>query len=137
MKKSETIALYIEEFLEGRSEEERQRFHEKDLAKQYSSIMAWKRRRDLASNADNLSSVTSMFETLKKIRKAIPNLEVLPQKDADKLRGVLNEIHDDINNFDRIKKGQLLRELENEREKIARQGENIDRQIEALRQELY
>lgn len=136
MKKTETIALYIDEFLNGKSDEDRQQFYEKPVDKQYSTIMAWKRRRDLSGNNANVSSVAAMTETLRKVRKAIPALDSLTPKDADRLRAALNEIYYDIDNFDKIKKGQLLRELESEKEKIVKQTENLDRKIEALRQEL-
>lgn len=136
MKKTETIALYIDEYLNGKSEEERQQFYEKPVDKQYSTIMAWKRRRDLAGSNANVSSVAAMTEALRKVKKAIPALDSLSPKDADRLRTALHEIYYDIDNFDKIKKGQLLRELESEKEKIIKQTESLDKKIEALRQEL-
>ncbi|MDE5675599.1 MAG: hypothetical protein K2I44_09700, partial [Muribaculaceae bacterium] len=75
-------------------------------------------------------------EALRKVKKAIPSLDSLSPKDADRLRTALHEIYYDIDNFDKIKKGQLLRELESEKEKIVKQTESLDRKIEALRQEL-
>ena len=50
MKKTDTIALYLEEYLNGKSDEDRQRFYEKPVEKQYSTIMAWKRRREIANS---------------------------------------------------------------------------------------
>ncbi|MDE5714423.1 MAG: hypothetical protein K2I16_12500, partial [Muribaculaceae bacterium] len=128
--------LYIDEYLNGKSDEERQQFYEKPVDKQYSTIMAWKRRRDLAGSNTNVSSVAAMTEALRKVKKAIPSLDSLSPKDADRLRTALHEIYYDIDNFDKIKKGQLLRELESEKEKIVKQTESLDRKIEALRQEL-
>ncbi len=136
MKKTDTIALYLEEYLNGKSDEDRQRFYEKPVEKQYSTIMAWKRRREIANSNANPTSVSAMVETFKKIKKAIGELDTLSPKDADRLRGALNEIYYDIDNFDKIKKSQLLRELESEKERIARESENLDKKIEALRQEL-
>lgn len=81
-------------------------------------------------------SVATILEALKKVKRAIPALDTLSPKDADKIRTALNEIYNDVDNFDKIKKGQLLRELESEKEKIERQTENLQRKIEALRQEL-
>lgn len=136
MKKTDTIALYIDEYLNGKSDEDRQKFYEKSVEKQYSTIMAWKRRREIANSNANPASVSAMVETFKKIKKAIGELDSLSPKDADRLRTGLNEIYSDIDNFDKIKKSQLLRELESEKERIARESENLDRKIEALRQEL-
>lgn len=136
MKKTETIALYIDDYLNGKSDDDRQRFHEKPVDKQYSTIMAWKRRREIANSNANLTNVSAMVETFKKIKKAIAELDTLSSKDAEKLHIAINEIICDIDNFDKIKKSQLLRELESEKERIARETENLERKIEALRQEL-
>ncbi len=136
MKKKETIALYLDDYFNGKSDEEKQSFYEKSIEKQYSAIMAWKRRRDMSGAASNPSSVATILEALKKVKRAIPALDTLSPKDADKIRTALNEIYNDVDNFDKIKKGQLLRELESEKEKIERQTENLQRKIEALRQEL-
>lgn len=136
MKKTDTIALYIDEYMSGKSDEDRNKFLEKPVDKQYAAIMAWKRRKEIAGASGSPASPAAMMEVLKKIKKTIPELDNLSQKDADKLRSTLNEIIYDIDNFDKIKKAQLLRELENEKDRISRQGEDLDRKIEALRQEL-
>ena len=114
MKKTETIALYLDDYFNGKSNEEKQ------------SLGA----------ASNPSSVATILEALKKVKRAIPALDTLSPKDADKIRTALNEIYNDVDNFDKIKKGHLLRKLESEKEKIERQTENLQRKIEALRQEL-
>lgn len=136
MKKTETVALYLEEFLSGKSDEVRTAFMNRPIEKQYFTIMAWKRRRDLMSAASNPTSVAAMIMLLKKVKKSLSSLETLSQKDSDKLRKFLDKIYTDIDNFDKIKKSQLIKELESEKERIARQTENIDRKIEELRKEL-
>lgn len=66
MKKTETIALYLDDYFNGKSDEEKQSFYEKSIEKQYSAIMAWKRRRDMSGAASNPSSVATILEALKK-----------------------------------------------------------------------
>ncbi len=136
MKKTDTIALYLDEYMSGKSEEDKNKFLEKPVDKQYAAIMAWKRRKEISGATGSPASPAAMLEVLKKIKKAIPELDSLSQKDSEKLRTALNEIIYDIDNFDKIKKAQLLRALEDEKDRISRQGEDLDRKIEALRQEL-
>lgn len=44
--REDTIRQYAEEYLAGRSDEQRQEFFSKPIARQYSNIMAWRRRND-------------------------------------------------------------------------------------------
>lgn len=69
MKKTETIALYRDAFLEGKDEETRRKFDEKDINKQYSSIIAWRRRRNISSDDDEQPSAALALELLKKAKK--------------------------------------------------------------------
>lgn len=136
MKKTETIALYRDAFLEGKDEETRRKFDEKDINKQYSSIIAWRRRRNISSDDDEQPSAALALELLKKAKKVINDLDSLSPRDSEKLWDAANEVADDVNNFDRIKKSRLIKELESEKEKLQRQGENLERKIEALKQQL-
>lgn len=143
MKKSETIAFYKEAFLDGKPEEVRRRFEEKDMEKQYSSIIAWKRRQrkaavaaESAEDEPHLTSPNDILRTLRQIKEQIPALEALPHEIADQMLGVLGEITNDIHNFDRIKKSQLLSKLESEQEEINRQRDSLQQKIDSLRQEL-
>ncbi|MDE6576678.1 MAG: hypothetical protein K2K58_00700 [Muribaculaceae bacterium] len=137
MKKTETIALYKEAFLAGKPDEVRRRFEEKDIEKQYSSIIAWKRRQHKgAPIQQDAFTPASILETLRKIKSAVPDLPSLSQGETESLLGVLGEITSDIHNFERIKKGQLLSKLESEQAEINRQRESLQQKIENLSQEL-
>ncbi len=124
MKKSDTIALHKEAFLEGKDEIDRRRFEEKSLDKQYGSIMAWKRRQNLAK-APNDKSAATIINSLKAAWKMIPELQELPQKEAEKMLSLAESIASDVKNFDLIKKSQLL-------DKLKSQRESLDREIEML-----
>lgn len=128
MKKSETIALYKEAFLEGKDEIDRRKFEEKSEDKQYGSIMAWKRRREMTAESNDKNSTANIASCIKSANKAVLSLPELSQKDAAKLLDLAESLASDIKNFDLIKKGQLLRKLKSQRQ-------SIDREIELLENE--
>ncbi len=138
MKKTETIALYRDEYLKGKSEEECIRFDEKDIEKQYGAIMAWKRRTKAAAadKVKNDVSVSAIVAVLKKAKADIPTLKTLSDNDKSKLYEALNGALDEVTNFERYKKMELLRHLESERDKITKQGDDLTRQIDEIRQQL-
>lgn len=142
MKKSETIAFYKEAFLAGKPEDVRRKFEEKDMEKQYSSIIAWRRRQRKAAPSEEdkgeaaLPTPADILSSLLKIKEEVPALENLPHEIREQMLGVLGEITSDVHNFDRIKKSQLLSKLENEQEEINRQRDSLQQRIDSLRQEL-
>ena len=128
MKKSDTIALYRDAYLEGKDEIDRRKFEEKPDDKKYAAIMAWKRRQTLSAEMRDKPSVNTLVETLKKICKDIENLPELSPKDASKLQALTESITYNITNFDMIKKGQRLRMLKSQRS-------SLDKEIEILESE--
>ncbi|MDE5874497.1 MAG: hypothetical protein K2H15_02525 [Muribaculaceae bacterium] len=139
MKKTETIALYKEAFLAGKDEETRRRFEEKDVEKQYGSIIAWRRRQKKSQSEQEETDVmtpAAIIDCLKKIKKNIPDLPTLGQTEAEKLLSLTGEIADDVRNFERIKKSQLLSRLESEQQEIDRQRNSLQERINNLRNEL-
>lgn len=143
MKKTERIALLRDEYLKGRSEEERRLFDEKDVDKQYGAIMAWKRRRQESSKKvketaeeKEEATVASIVAVLNKVRDDIHSLKSLTDEDRGRLYDAFNAATDQVNNFDRYKKSELLQRLESERDEVFRHGENLNRQIDELRQQL-
>jgi len=125
MKKTETIALYRDTFLEGRDEIDRRKFDEKNVDKQYASIMAWKRRKELA-NTTNKISVSSISGILKNVKKTIVELPELQTKDAEKLVALVDAIKSEIADFEIIKKGQLLRKLRSQRNSLDKEIEQLE-----------
>lgn len=143
MKKSERIALYRDAYLKGKSEEECRRFDEKDVEKQYGAIMAWKRRKDEAARQYRRANATEEEATprtiaavLIRVKSDIHSLKSLSDEDRGMLYDALNGALDEVNNFDRYKKAELLQRLESQRDEIYRQGEDLNRQIDELRQQL-
>ena len=84
MKKSETIALYRDAYLEGRDEIDRRAFEEKDEARQYAAIMSWRRRQEQAAT-DREASPAAVLEAVKRARKVLLALtELAPKADSYK-----------------------------------------------------
>lgn len=125
MKKSETIALYREAFLEGKDEIDRRKFEEKGEDRQYAAVMAWKRRKALAAAADK-NNPGMIAATIKNLRKTLVELPELPPKEAEKLLSLADALRDDIANFELIKKGQLLRKLRSQRSSLDREIEQLE-----------
>ncbi len=128
MKKSETIAMYRDAFLEGKDEIDRRRFDEKSEDKQYAAVMAWKRRLALSSDSREKSSAAAIADSLKRIKKDVEQLADLSPRDASKIQSIIESIAYDITNFDLIKKGRRLRQLKSQRL-------TLDREIELLENE--
>lgn len=143
MKKTERIALLRDEYLRGKSDEERRMFDEKDVDKQYGAIMAWRRRKQESSKKVNETveekeevSVSTIVAVLNKVKDEIHSLKSLTDEDRGRLYDALNAATDQVNNFDRYKKSELLQKLESERDEIFRKGESLNRRIDELRQQL-
>ncbi len=127
MKKSETIAMYRDAYLEGKDEIDRRSFEEKDEARQYAAIMSWRRRQEQAAT-DREASPSAVLEAVKKARKVLLALNELAPKDRERLSAATAELKADIDNFDIILKGRRLRELRSQRS-------SLDKEIELLESE--
>lgn len=127
MKKTETIALYRDAFLEGKDEIDRRKFEEKDIDRQYAAVMAWKRRKTLAEAAGN-SSAASIAAMLKNARKSVAELPELSPKESERLLALVDSLREDIAGFEFIKKGRLLRALRSQRSSLDKEIEQLERE---------
>ncbi len=125
MKKSDTIALYRDAYLEGRDEVDRRAFYEKDEARQYAAIMSWRRRQEQAAT-DREASPSGVYDLIKKARKVLLALNELAPKEKERLSIAANELKNDIDNFDIILKGRRLRELRSQRDSLAKEIEMLE-----------
>lgn len=137
--KSEIIAEARDEFLAGKSEEYKNKFNEKTEQQQYVAIANWKRNaKNLGDATKELAKATAanVLGYLKDAHKKLVKLESLSPKEAEKIQIMLDKVKQSVDNFDKIKDQQLLQALKAEKEKLAKQNENLDRQIEALQNKL-
>lgn len=137
--KSETIAEYRNEFLAEKSEDYRNQFDQKNENQQYAAINHWLRSaKNLGGATKNLAKVTAatVISYLKDAHKKLEKLDNLSPKEAQKIQDLLDKVKGAINDFDRIKKQQLIEVLKSEKKKLAKQNEDLDRQIQKLQNQL-
>ena len=137
--KSETVAEFRDEFLAGKSEEYKEKFNQKSLDQQYSAIANWKNSaKNLGNATKDLAKVTAstVISYLKDAHKKLQKLETLSPKETEKIHNMLNTVKDTVENFTPLKKQQLIKELQDEKVRLAKQNEEIDRQIQSLQNEL-
>ena len=137
--KSETVAEFRDEFLAGKSEEYKEKFNQKSLDQQYAAIANWKNSaKNLGNATKDLAKVTAstVISYLKDAHKKLQKLETLSPKETEKIHNMLNTVKDTVENFTTLKKQQLIKELQDEKVRLAKQNEEIDRQIQSLQNEL-
>lgn len=129
MKKSETIALYRDAYLEGRDEIDRRNFEQKDEARQYAAIMSWKRRQDIAAGVKEVPAVPTpaiILDLIKKAHKALLSLDDLNPKDTAKLSEACGKLKEDIDSYGMIVKGRRLKELRSRLSDLSREIEQLE-----------
>ena len=137
--KSDTIASYLDAFLSQKSEKYREKFLNKNEAQQYAAIMQWKSNaKKLGMATKNLAKVTTkdVVAHLKDAYKKLTSLDNLSPSDQVKLVGMIDKMKGAIDDFDRIKKRELLKNLQNEKEQLSKKGTQLDQEIEKLLNEL-
>ena len=125
--KEETIRLYTEDYLKDKSEDKRNEFFAKPAARQYSAIMAWKRRNELRDKPKE-ASAADIIKLASALPSMIENAENFSDKELERLHEIIDAAKDRLNNFHRIRNTRELRALQ-------RTQEEIRLRIEALRSE--
>lgn len=137
--KSETVAENLQDFLAGKSEDYKNKFMEKSLEQQYIAIANWKRNaKKLGSATKDLAKVSAatVMSYLKEAHRKLVKLDTISPKESQKIQNLLDNVKSAIDNFDIIKKKQLLEALQSEKEKLAKQNENLELQIQKLQNEI-
>lgn len=125
MKREETIRLHLEQYLEGKSEEEREAFLAKDLNRQYSAIMAWKRRAGLKKAAEGITAA-DLLKHIRSITRLIPLATSLTPRQVTEITEALDEAREMIGNYERDRARRELQELE-------RQQKDLQSRIDMLK----
>lgn len=86
----------------------------------------------------NLAKVTAatVMGYLKDAHKKLLKLENLSPKEAGKIQAMLDNVRAAVDDFDTNRKKQLLETLKSDKEKLAKQGEILDKKIQALQNQL-
>lgn len=116
MKKEDTVKLYIEQFLEGKSEERKKEFRSRSIERQYASIMTWKHR-----NSDLISSdsYTDILQNIRELKKNIVKMPVISDKELVKLKKEIMELTSSINEYERLRNEMEIKALEAEQQRLS------------------
>ncbi len=126
MKKEDTIRKYIDDFLAEKSEEEREAFMQKDVARQYSAIMSWKRRMDI-KRAGEISGTETILGMLLQLRRAVEIGKDMTEEDCIKIISAAEGI--------KVAAEQVRVRLdEKELAELQRKHEEIERRIRELQE---
>lgn len=126
MKKEDTINKYIVEFLAEKSEEEREAFVQKDVARQYSAIMSWKRRMDI-KRAEEISGAETILGMLAQLRRAVEIGKDMTEEDCIKIISAAEGIKSAAEQV-------RIRLDEKELAELKRKHEEIERRIRQLQE---
>lgn len=116
MKKEETIKMYQEAFLAGRSENARQAFLAKSPQKQYSCIMAWRHRMRHTNRTTDGSGIIDHLRVAHKKMNAATDIN---EQELLTIRTELAAIRDGLDVFAANRKAREIQELEKQQAEIA------------------
>lgn len=126
--REETIRQYAEQYLEGRTEEQRREFYERPMARQYSNIMAWKRRRERKNPTVEALEVAAVLKHAQSLAEMIDMTETMTEAEMQAMHAAVDAAKETLNNYYRVRNTRELQLLK-------RQQEEIQRRIDQLRSE--
>lgn len=126
--REETIRQYAEQYLEGRTEEQRREFYERPMARQYSNIMAWKRRRERKNPTVEALEVAAVLKHAQSLAEMIDMTETMTEVEMQAMHAAVDTAKETLNNYYRVRNTRELQLLK-------RQQEEIQRRIDQLRSE--
>lgn len=126
--REETIRQYAEQYLEGRTEEQRREFYERPMARQYSNIMAWKRRRERKNPTVEALEVAAVLKHAQSLAEMIDMTETMTEAEMQAMHAAVDTAKETLNNYYRVRNTRELQLLK-------RQQEEIQRRIDQLRSE--
>lgn len=126
--REETIRQYAEQYLEGRTEEQRREFYERPMARQYSNIMAWKRRRERKNPTVEALEVATVLKHAQSLAEMIDMTETMTEAEMQAMHAAVDAAKETLNNYYRVRNTRELQLLK-------RRQEEIQRRIDQLRSE--
>lgn len=119
MGKAETVAKYIDEYLSGKSPHVADKFRAKDVNKQYSSIMAW--RRKMRQEESTPESADVIIENLKRVSTLISNAPSMSDDEIEHLYEQLRLLRNQLDQYKESQRARRISELEQRQQEIARE----------------
>lgn len=127
-KREDTISQYAEEYLAGRTEDQRREFYERPIGRQYSNIMAWKRRQEKRNEAPEPVDVAAVLKHARALSSLIDMTTTMTEQEMQAMHAAVDAAKDTLNNYYRVRNTRELKELK-------RQQEELQRRIDQLRAE--
>ena len=124
MKIEEVVKKYQESYLEGKSQEERDKFFAKDIKRQYGNIQAW-RRRFVTKAQREVVPIENILNEIKCANLHVGNLKEISDKEYDKLKKEVAKLQEVVDNFNEIHRQHQI-------EALLRKRDEIDNQIDKL-----
>lgn len=115
MKKEETIKMYQDAYLAGKSEEARTVFLAKSVAKRYSCIMAWRHR---MRHSNKTTDGSEIIDHLRVARKRIGTATDINEQELRTIDTELAALRDGMEVFRANRKAREIEELEQQQAAI-------------------
>jgi hypothetical protein len=128
--REETIRQYADQYLQGKSEAQRQDFYSKPVERQYANIMAWKRRAEKRREASEEMSL-DVADVIKHARSLTSLIDLTGNMTQDEMRQMHEAVDAAKHALDNYYRVRNTRELQ----ALKRQQEEIQRRIDQLRYE--
>ena len=125
--REDTIRQYAEEYLAGRSDEQRQEFFSKPIARQYSNIMAWRRRNDKrqAAQEPEALSVAAVITHALALPRLIDLTVTMSAQEMQEMQEAADAIKQTLNNYYRVRNTRELQALKQRQEEIQRRIDQL------------
>lgn len=135
--KADTVALYRDAFLLGKDEQKVKDFDERSLEKQYTAIMNWKRNQKKKAAKEGLKpTVKEVLNHIKAANNKIKNLVAMTPQESQKLNDAIEGLKGVVADYEKNKKQLLINELRAQKMKLDSEGQNLERKIAELEQQL-
>lgn len=119
MGKAETVAKYIEEFLREKKPEFAEKFRNKDVNKQYASIMGW--RRKLKHIEETPKSNDDILAQIQQAKSLIMNASEISAQEAKLIGEQIAELQNALAYSLEQQRIRTIQDLERKQQEIARQ----------------
>lgn len=125
MGKAETVKKYADEFLKGKSEEAKAKFHEKDVSKQYASIMQWRSKMRRNSSATKTTTITNVLALLRQAKALLPRINSMDEQKTKLLFAEIDSLRQAVSVYEEGLRQRRIRELEARKEEISRELQKL------------
>lgn len=116
MRKKDTVAKYLNDFLAGRSEQYKATFLAKDIEHQYLSIYSWLRRRSEKSRRPALPGIADQILAA---ARRIAKVAYLEDNEESDIRAAVAAVEKELDNARERRRQNEIEKLEKEHEMIA------------------